>query len=469
MTQPILPRPAAPRRWWSHKAAGVQAPMRSRASSNTGGSAQSARLLLVNQHYWPDHASTAQHLTDLAEALAEQGHEVHVVCSRGASRPGSPARKRKEVHNGVTIHRVGASSLGRRSVLRRMCDYLSFHLGATIKALRLRRPDLVITLTTPPLIALIGYLLRCLRGSRHVYWSMDLHPDASIALGLMNRRRRSVRFFVWLSDLLYRKADQVVALGPYMEDRLIAKGVSPRRLCVIPVWGRRDEAESAPSSIRQSLGLKDEYLFMYSGNHGLAHSFDEILEAARRLKHRPDIHFVFVGDGPRLREVVDAKALFGLNQVHLLDFVPRAALQESLAEADAHVVTLRQEMTGICVPSKVYGAMSVARPLVFVGPEHCEAADTLRAADCGLTVRPGDVDGLVAALERLANDRPSSRQMGERGLSTFSAEFEREACCARWCWLVGELARGETNAPRVQQDRQDRAALPTVERATVAH
>ena len=132
------------------------------------------RLLFVNQYYWPDHASTAQHLADLAEHLAARGHEVHVLCGKGAYKPGTPPSPSREVHNGVQIHRVAATSLGRKSTLHRMIDYLSFYFRAFVTALFLPRFDVVATLTTPPIIGLIGTILRRMKGSRHVYWSMDL-------------------------------------------------------------------------------------------------------------------------------------------------------------------------------------------------------------------------------------------------------------------------------------------------------
>ncbi|KAJ3047829.1 Glycosyltransferase, group 1 protein, partial [Quaeritorhiza haematococci] len=100
------------------------------------------RVLLINQYYWPDHASTAQHLTDLAESLAARGFECHVLCAQSRYKPGDPAPPAEEVHNGVHIHRVPATSLGRKSTLSRMTDYLSFYARAVVKAFRLPRFDL---------------------------------------------------------------------------------------------------------------------------------------------------------------------------------------------------------------------------------------------------------------------------------------------------------------------------------------
>lgn len=442
-----LPRTQTPRRWrppdagWRRVHAEPRLePEAPQAAPEASGAPR--RLLFINQYYWPDHASTAQHLTDLAEAMAAEGHEVHVLCSKRGYRPGGEAQPAREVRHGVTIHRVGATSLGRRSLGRRYADYLSFYALAAARAVASPRFDAVVTLTTPPLIGLLGTLLRRLRGSRHLVWSMDLHPDASLALGMMSRRSPLVRLLAWLGDRLYRNADRVVVLGPYMADRLAAKGVRPGRVTTVPVWSRRDEVYPLPREghpLRGELGLDDSFVVMYSGNLGLAHRFDEVLDAARRLRHRDDIVFLFVGDGPRRDEVRAAQEGEGLANVRLLDYFPREQLQSSLSTADVHLISMRTEMAGIVVPGKLYGVMASGRPALFIGPDHCETADAIREAGCGRIIRPGDSDGLVVAIEELAADRESCRRLGARGRAAFLAGYEREGCCRQWGRIVAEV------------------------------
>jgi glycosyltransferase involved in cell wall biosynthesis len=400
------------------------------------------RILLVNQYYWPDRASTAQHLTDLAESLAVAGHDVHVVCSRGGSRPGEPRRPRRESHNGVTIHRVGATALGRGSTLRRMTDYLSFFAGGGLTSLRLPRFDVVVTLTTPPLVGLVGTVVRRLRGSKHVSWSMDLHPDASLALGRMDGRNPAVRLLKWLGDRSYREADRVVALGPYMADRLRSKGVAESSLAIIPVWSRSDEIGPAPregNAVRESLDLGRRFVAMYSGNLGLAHTFDAFLGAAQATAGRDDIVWLFVGGGPRRAEVEAAVATGELPNVRLVDSVPRESLSDLLTVADVHLVSMRPEMTGIVVPSKLYGAMASGRPTIFVGPAHCEAADLVRDAGCGFAIREQDAAGVAAAVELMAADPEAAQRLGDAGRAAFLERYDRGACCDDWVRLVEGL------------------------------
>ena len=405
-------------------------------------SGRSKKILFINQYYWPDHASTAQHLNDLASTMAAHGYECHVLCARGRYQPGEPIPPSHEVHEGVTIHRVRATSLGRRGTLARMTDYLSFYAGAVVKAIMMPKFDAVVTLTTPPIIGLVGTILRTLKGSRHVCWSMDLHPDASLALGRMSPKSRVVRLLDWLASFVYRRANRVVVLGPYMADRVMRKGVADDRIRTIPVWSRREEIYPIPhesNEMRRSLGLENAFVVMYSGNLGLAHTFDEFLEAARRLRGRSDIVFLFAGAGPRLAEIREAQEKERLENIRFLGYVPREELHMSLSIADVHLISMRPEMTGIVVPGKLYGIMAAGRPAIFVGPAHCESADAIRDAGCGVTLDRGDVEGLVEALTKLAGDAALVRRMGELGRSAFLAGFEREFCCEQWCKLIAEV------------------------------
>jgi len=404
------------------------------------------RILFVNQYYWPDHASTAQHLADLAESLAAQGYECHVLCGLGQYKTGVARLPAHEVHNGVHIHRVKVSALGRKSTLHRMCDYLSYYVQATRKALFMQHFDLVVTLTTPPLIGLVGTLLKLFRGSKHIFWSMDLHPDASIGLGRMSETNLLARSLQKISNTIYRWADRVVVLGPYMGDRIIAKGVRPERMREVPVWSRRDEIfprERAGHPLREELGLEEQFVVMYSGNLGLAHQFEEVISAAETLEFRRDITFLFVGDGPRLGQVKEAVAAKNLTNVRFMDYFPRESLHLSLSVADTHLITMRDAMTGIVVPGKLYGAMASGRPTLFVGPEYCESADTIRESDCGQTVRTGDVAGLVKAIQVMADNPQRASLWGANGRRAFLRTFESQHCCQKWGRIVAELL-GET-------------------------
>jgi hypothetical protein len=194
------------------------------------------RILLINQFYRPDVAATGQLLADVAEALAARGHEVHVLCSRRRYGGGSLTPSAFEALDGVQVHRVLTTGFGRRRLAGRAMDYLSFYVSAAWRALSLGRFDVCLSLTTPPFIALIGWMLHRLRGTRTVLWVMDLYPEIAVAYGVLAERGRLCRLLAWVNRGLYRRAEAVISLGEVMTQRLAAAGAPPERLHTVHNW-----------------------------------------------------------------------------------------------------------------------------------------------------------------------------------------------------------------------------------------
>lgn len=209
------------------------------------------RVLFINQFYVPDIAATGQLLADVAEELSGRGHEVHVVCSRRVYHGGGLVLPREELVRGVNVHRVGATGFGRGSMSGRVLDYASFYVLATWKAFALRRMDVCIALTTPPFIAVVGLLLRRLRGTRLVVWTMDLYPDVAVAFGVLGERSLLRAALARLSRCLYRTAEATIALGDVMARRLVEAGAPREKIAVIHNWAPRETLDAtSPAGVR---------------------------------------------------------------------------------------------------------------------------------------------------------------------------------------------------------------------------
>ena len=413
----------------------------------------SPRLLFINQHYWPDVASTGQHLTDLAEHLATSGFDVEVLCASARYLAGQMAVPARETHHDVAIRRVQTTSFGRGSHLGRIVDYGSFYAQVLGRLMTGRRYDLVVALTTPPLLGFACALARRLRGQRYAIWSMDLHPDAEEAVGMIEPGSLLSRTLHRLNDLGYRSADLVVDLGTYMKARLRAKGVDEKALRTVPVWSKRDEIHPIPPAenpLRTELGLQDCFVVMYSGNAGLVHRFEEVLEVARRLRNDDRFVFLFVGGGPRRAEIEAFAVEHDLDNLLYLDYFPRDQLAYSLSLGDVHLLTLREAAAGIAVPGKLYGIMAAGRPVVVVGPKACESAETVRDFDTGFVVdpqTPDAADRLEGVLRTLDTDPDARAAMGSRAREAFLANYEQAVCCEAWRHLLTETLGAPTPAP----------------------
>lgn len=407
-------------------------------------------VLFVNQHYWPDIASTGQHLTDLAEYLAEAGFEVEVITGRARYDGGELEAPRRERRNGVEIRRLRTTGFGRDSWAGRIVDYASFFVLTALRLLFGRRSDAVVFLTTPPLLPVLGPLVRVLRGQRYGVWSMDLHPDAEEALRVFEPGGVVATLLHALNDPSHRRADFVVDLGPFMKRRLEEKGVPETRLTTIPVWNRKEFIEPVPdpeNPLVEELGLEDRFVVMYSGNAGLGHRFEEVLEAVDRLDGSGRFFFLFVGDGPRRSEIERYLSENQIRNAAYLDYFPREKLRYSLSLGDLHLVTLRDEMGGVAAPGKIYGILAVARPTLFVGPVESEPAHVIEKHSVGTVIDPGrDAEPVVTMVDTIreyADNPEETGSIGDRARQVFLDHYERDVCCEQWRELLErELSSG---------------------------
>ncbi len=415
------------------------------------------RVLFVNQYYWPDYAATAQQMSDLAEHLVEHGHDVTVVCSRGqyADGSGAPTPKR-QTHRGVRIRRLSAPGFGKAGRFGRIIDYAGFHLLTGLWMLLFGwRYDVIVTLTTPPLIGLYATFVRWLSFGRvrHVCWVMDLHPDIEFELDMWSPRHPLYAALGWLNDLHLRHADACGVLGPCMGERLRDKRIGPDRIEVISVWNRAGDVEPMPaadSTLRREHGLTGKFVVMYSGNAGIIHHFDAVCQAMLTLKDDDRIRFLFVGSGRRLDEIrafVDEHRL--TNFLHL-PYQPREQLGDSLAAGDVHLVTMRPRMQGTAVPCKTYGIMAAGRPILFVGPADADTAVQVREGDMGYVLDVADADELIRTIRKLADDPELVQHLGRRAHAQFLEHFERTTCCNQWMRLLervtGHVPAGQPGA-----------------------
>jgi len=397
--------------------------------------AKKPSVLFLNRFYWPDVAATGQMLTDLAEDLAAAGWEVTVVTSRsGYDGDGGPLA-REEVRRGVRILRVNTTRFGRDSLLGRAGDYATYLSGAFVRLLRLPRPDVVVPMSDPPLLLLPTLMVGKVRRFRTVYWLQDLYPHLAAKLGVLREDGPLYRLLQAGVRRLHARCDGVVTLGPQMARCAIEAGAPAERTAFLHNWADEEAIRPLPPEENPFLreqGLEGKFVVLYSGNAGRAHTFDAVLEAARRLRDDPGVVFLFIGGGkalPRIRETVQRE---GLENIRFLGYLPRNQLRYSLSAASVALVTENPEVAGLLVPSKTYGILASGRPLLFVGSEQSDVAAVVREHGCGVVVSPDDPDALVSAIRRLHASPEVAREMGMRGRAAAERIYDRRGAARRW-------------------------------------
>jgi colanic acid biosynthesis glycosyl transferase WcaI len=395
------------------------------------------RLLVLNQYYWPGIEATAQLLTDLCEALAENA-EVKVVTG---VLHGHEQEPRRLVHNGVEIVRVPSTSFERSRLLARAANYFTYLSNALRLALRGPRPDVVICMTDPPVVADVALLVARRYRVPLVVISQDVFPEIAVQL---NRLENPVvmRLLRSLVSLYLRRADRIVAIGDTMRRRLEEKGAPAERLRVIPNWvdTKRLAPRDRANEWARNIGLDKKFVVMHSGNVGHAQDLDSLVRATTFLRDLDDLAVLIIGTGARHAELVALAELLEVDQVTFLYYQSRGVLPQSLSAADVHVVGLAPGLAGYVVPSRLYGILAVARPVIVAADSESETAQVVERIGCGIVVPPGRPELLARAIRDAHDGKYDLAAMGALGRAWVEREADRSVAVGRYRDLLRELA-----------------------------
>jgi len=394
-----------------------------------------AQILLVEQFFYPEGWGGAELPRDIAQHLQRNGHQVTVLCGTDQYVPVTGDPGPNPVSDGIQILRVPklpGNDIHRHKALRQLLFY-----AYAIRYLFFRRsPDLYIAQTNPPLIVVLSALAARVWRRPFMVIAQDLYPEALIAHGMLRKSSLAARLLTTAFSWSYRRAGRVVSLGPGMNLRLVAKGVSPDRIVLIPNWatGAQGVVTGAANRLADEWGLQHRCVVMYSGNLGIGHEFQTLLDAlVSAVQAHPDLILLVIGRGSRLDEVRAGVAARRLEQnVMFRELVSAAILPESFGLATLAVVTLRQGFEGLIVPSKVPGYMSRRVPILYIGPAG-DTSELIGKAHCGWHLLPGDVEGVAAELTRAATDPERMRSAGEQGWRYYREHLSRQK--ALECYL----------------------------------
>jgi glycosyltransferase involved in cell wall biosynthesis len=212
---------------------------------------------------------------------------------------------------------------------------------------------------------------------------------------------------------------------------------------VIPNWV--DTTRLAPldkdNPWSRETGLHDSFVVMHSGNVGHAQDLDSLVRASTFLRDLDDLVIAIIGTGARHSELVALAELLEADRVRFLYYQPRQVLAQSLSTADVHVVGLAPGLAGYVVPSRLYGILAVARPVIVAADAESETAQVVDQVGCGIVVPPGRPELLARAIRDAHDGRYDLERMGRLGRDWVTAEADRDVAVGRYRELLLELAK----------------------------
>jgi colanic acid biosynthesis glycosyl transferase WcaI len=412
------------------------------------------RVLFLAQHYAPEQVSGAVLATELAEGLAQRGHDVVLVTcapSYPQGRVFAGYRNRMfqvEDLDGVRVVRtwsyISPRQANWRSFWRRILSYGTFSASALyggLLAMRRRRaesplagrPDLVFSYSPPLPLGITAWLLSRFWRVPWVLRVEDLYPEAAVAVGALCNRV-AIRLLFALERFLYHEATHVSLISEGFRQNLKGKGIPAGKLSVIPVWADPEviRPEAKENGFRRQYDLQGTFLIMYAGTLGLTSALEDVVQAAYHLKDYSDVRFMMIGEGVKKETLVNMARQQGLENMTFLPFQPRETLSEVMAAADVSLVTLNRASSPFSLPNKVFSIMASGRPILAVTPPESEVAQLIQAGECGVIVPPGEPDSLAGTILDLRSNPGRLERLGENGRALLESHFSRQQCVDRY-------------------------------------
>lgn len=382
-------------------------------------------LLIVTQHFYPEVAAIAQLMTDLAVDLAVKGVDVTVLAAVPYYLITPDMRiPSEEEYKGVKINRVYTTKFNLNNVLGRIPNWLSFHFFVMLKCLFIPKHDVVLTLTIPPYIAFVGMLIRKIKGSKFMFGVQDIYPDVAVELGLI-KNKVLINLLLRLTVWNYKSADKIIPIGEVMRDEIIRHGIIPDKIAVIHNWADSEElypVKKEDNPFIKKLGIERKFIISYSGNFGIVHDFNPVKQAIMDLKDYKDIVFLFIGDGTEKRGLQQFVENNKVKNVLFIPFQPREEILYSLNACDVSLVSMKKGMEGKLVPSKLYGILSVGKPVIGICSGKSEVADIITENRCGMVVDDNNLSGRILDLY---NNKEKREEMGRNSRDAFMKRYDR--------------------------------------------
>ena len=405
------------------------------------------RLLILTQYFPPEIGAPQTRLQAMSAELKHLGHEIEVVTAMPNYPRGSifPEYRRRfycrEVRDGIVVHRVWMyAAMG--GGIRRLLSYGSFVIMSIFGLLRAGKPDYVFAESPPLPLTLPAYAFARFWGAPAIMNVADLWPGAALEMGLLSEGFLA-RWMRQFESWSYRRATFVNAMTEGIRKYLLQeKGLAPEKVLFLPngVDTKHYRPRPVDLALKRQLGLQDKKIILYQGTQGYAHGLDVVLCAAQLLDHRPEIHFLLVGDGSERARLEKLRQSDDLRNVTFHDAVSIDQLPRYFSIAECGLVTLRDlPLLRGARPAKMFPILASSKPIIFVGSG--EGACLALEARAALVVPPGNPAALAHAVTELLDDPAMAEELGRNGRRFVETNLQWSKLIPEWTAQLSRLPR----------------------------
>ncbi len=398
----------------------------------------------ISQYFWPEEMATSEMLSNIAFKLSESGLSLTALAGQPAYWENKESLPKVLEHRGVIVKRVRSTQLDKNKTFGRIFNTLTFTISVFIAVVFGKQPGINLVVTNPPTLLWISRISFALRGTPFVLIIHDVYPDVAISLNRLDSNSIVSKLWRILNSWTYKKASKIIVMGECMNNVLQSQipQSEHNKIVTVPNWSNGEKIKPYPRKNHPLLtkwGMADKFVVQYSGNIGIFHDIDTIIETAELLKNENEIHFLFIGEGGQLSKLKDKVEAMNLRNVSFMPIQPKSDLPLTLTACDLGLVTLKNEVTGFCVPSKLYGILAAGKPVLGVINPDSETAKTIIDNVCGENVSPGDSALLAATIMGLYRDPDKCRRLSESSRNTYDKFYTLNKISAKYLDVINEV------------------------------
>jgi len=266
----------------------------------------------------------------------------------------------------------------------------------------------------------------------------DLWPAIFVELGVL-RNRTLIRWLEKIEMALYAQATRVVTVTEAFRRNLIQRGVTPEKVHTITngadvnFW----KPMAVSDQFRREKRIKNRFVVLYIGAHGISHALERILESADSVREHPEIQFLFVGEGAKKNELIQKAGEIRLENVQFFDPVDKESVKNFYALADVCLVPLRNiPLFETFIPSKMFEIMAMGKPII--GSVRGESANILRRSQGAIVVEPEDSKAIAESILYLFRHRDEAVNIGKQGRKFVVENYSRRSLSMKYLEIIQE-------------------------------
>lgn len=387
--------------------------------------------------FYPDEVAVANLFTNLSVELAASGLEIEVWCAQ-PSYTNNRRQPHELLYRGMKIKYLRSTTFHKDKLAGRILNFATFSFIVAARLLFSKSKTRVISNTTPPFVAIIISMICNLRNRKFVYVLMDIFPDGLIRLGKVSDKNVFIKIWQSMHRMALKKSEYIVVIGRDMIDWI--SGFYPGatvKTRYIPLW--QDKELIRPVNIKlnpfiEKYQLQNYFVVQYSGNMGL---WNDMRTIGLAINRNPDgVKFMIIGGGMRKKELLDTLDNPEMSNAIFLPFQENIDYAYSVTSCHAAIVSLREGLEGMAVPSKIIGIIAAGIPVIAMVPAQSEIAYIVKEEQCGIVVNPDDADGLIDAIIKLKSDEELRIRMGRNGREAFLKKYTSKIVSERYLTLL---------------------------------